>query len=383
MKKALGLYIHIPFCKTKCDYCSFYSLPLYDMNRTGIINKYISALLKEIDLRENELKNFEIDTVYFGGGTPSLLQPADLEKIFNHLHKKSNLGSNCTEITLECNPGNYSRELMMDLRSLGVNRIVLGVQTLNKNFHRLIGRSGPLCGRNILKNFKDIPGITHCVDIIFGIPGQTLDMLYADLDIIAEFKFEHISAYTLSIEKGTPLFSRKNKLPVIDGRYRKIFESAMDFFSDKGYNHYEVSNYAFQGYESKHNMKYWKFLPYAGFGPGAHSFYDNERYFNMSSVEEYIANNGDVRQKDSRTAASAAVEFVLSGMRLSEGISLIEMEKNTGIKIPDEMMRMIHQMTNENLLITEKINDETRIKFTREGFFKMDSLIFELTEIFL
>jgi oxygen-independent coproporphyrinogen III oxidase len=385
----LGLYIHIPFCRKKCDYCSFYSVPLQNYKSCDInysdkdIDSYISILLKELRGRKDELKNYDIDTIYFGGGTPSLLSPSQLGTVINEIRKFYKFNSSRVEFTVECNPDDFSIQKINEYKGLGVNRFVLGVQTTNARLHSAIGRSARLCNPKMLSEFAGINEIEHCIDIILGIPGQTENDLESELKQIISYGFEHISAYTLSIEKGTPLAARHANSLDHNDLQRTMLELAIDILTQAGYDHYEVSNYCLPSHQSKHNMKYWEFLPYAGFGPGAHSFYSGERYYNTNSVNDYIRTDGDIRQQDIRTKNSEIVEYILSGMRLSAGISKKDFEDKLKITFPERFVAVCNEMKKSGLLRITENGDDMEICFTRNGFFQMDGLIYEMTEMFL
>jgi oxygen-independent coproporphyrinogen III oxidase len=385
----LGLYIHIPFCRKKCDYCSFYSIPLKNYKSADInyadqeMDKYISILVKELRSRSKELENFEVDTIYFGGGTPSLLSPSQLGIISKEIYRSYKVSGNAIEFTVECNPDDFSVEKINEFKRSGVNRIVLGVQTTDAGLHTVIGRTACLCNPDILSDFAGIQDIEHCIDMILGIPGQTKHELGRELKQILSYGFEHISAYTLSIEKNTPLAKRYPQAQHYNDMQRTMLELAIDRFTNAGYDHYEVSNYALPLHQSKHNMKYWKFLPYAGFGPGAHSFYNGERYYNKNSADEYMRTDGNIRQKDIRTKNSEIVEYILSGMRLTAGISTKDFEDKLKIKFPERLMEICHDLKKNGLLQISESGDDMVIYFTRNGFFQMDGLIYKMTEMFL
>ncbi len=380
----LGIYIHIPFCRKKCDYCAFYSIPVLRNTDTDneLISLYIKSLVSEIQKRKAELAEYTVDTIYIGGGTPSLPDTSQIDRIISEIQKSFKISNTAPEISLELNPDDFSIQKINSYKASGVNRIVLGIQTLNKDLHKILGRSSAPVSTELLEEFIAIPDIVHCLDLIIGIPGQTRDDLLRDLNIVASCRPEHISAYTLSIEAGTPISKRIKPGSLHDVQADMLIDT-IDFFQNEGYNHYEVSNYALPSYESKHNLKYWKFLPYAGFGAGAHSFYNSARYYNQNSVEEYIKNNGNVRHEDIRTKESELVEYILSGMRMTSGISINDLQGKLGIVVPPGLMRKFNEMQNKHLLLIEKKTEDTQIKFSREGFLKMDTLIYEMTEAYL
>ncbi len=381
----IGVYIHIPFCRRKCDYCSFYSIPLGGGNsyhNDELIDRYISRLLREIETRSREFEADSVDTIYFGGGTPSLIRPDYINTLIKKIHGCFTADAHNVEITIECNPEDFSAGRIAEYKSFGINRAVLGIQTLNSRMHALSGRSSRLCGEELLSEFKKINDIVHCVDLMTAFPGQTIEELAADLDAISRYGFEHISAYMLSLEKGTRLAERIQ--PVSDGgaAQRLLFEYVIDFLTARGYRHYEVSNFSIPSFESRHNMKYWTFMPYIGFGAGAHSFYGGGRYYNPPSVADYISMDNPL-VKDERPPEALIVEFLMTGMRLTDGISINDLERKTGLALPARTMDRFKGIRDRGFLLIEDAGDDTRIRFTRDGFFMMDGLIYEMTEMLI
>lgn len=378
-----GLYLHVPFCRDKCDYCNFYSVPinrLYDSY--DIVSDYTERVILEIG---NRLKNFKgdtLDTIYFGGGSPSLLRVEEVAAILKAISNEIDF-DNKIEITVEMNPEDSHSEKINGYAEAGVNRIVLGVQTLNQKVHSHIGRSSGLCNAAVLDEFFETEGINHCIDIISGVPDQDEIDLMGDLDHIIEYRPAHISAYMLSIEKETPLYQRMEYTPKVEETQRMIFEKTISRLKEEGYNHYEISNYALPGKQSLHNMKYWKFLPYIGVGPGAHSFIDDVRYINTQDVEEYLKSRSENLIEDRRKKSSLIVEYFLTGLRLLEGISIFDLEKRLDTVIPDTVHTSIKKLTRSGLL---KVYDEgtgLRVKLSEEGLFFADSVIYQVVESIL
>ena len=378
-----GLYLHIPFCREKCDYCNFYSVPvnrLYDSY--DIVSDFIERVLREI---RNRLKNFKgdsLDTIYFGGGSPSLLRIEEIDSLIKAIANEMEFEKNI-EITIEMNPEDSHSEKLNGYSEAGINRIVLGVQTLNQKVHSCIGRSSSLCNTAVLDEFFEISDINHCIDIISGTPDQNEADLMGDLDQIVEYKPTHISAYILSIEKETPLYQRMEYSPKIEETQRMIFEKTISRLKEKGYDHYEISNYALPGKKSQHNMKYWKFLPYIGIGPGAHSFIDDVRYINTRDVEEYLKSRSENLIEDRRKKSSLIVEYFLTGLRLLEGISTYDLEKRLDAKIPDTVHTSIKKLYRSGLLSIEDEEVGVRLALTREGLFFADSVIYQIVESIL
>ncbi|MCU0821722.1 MAG: radical SAM family heme chaperone HemW [Spirochaetes bacterium] len=381
----LGVYLHIPFCRKKCDYCNFYSITVKDAgsyHNNELIDIYVKKLLREIESRSAEFMDYTVDTIYIGGGTPSLIRPDHIKTLIEKIKSCFLISKDNIETTIECNPEDFSAHRIAGYKGFGVNRIVLGVQTLNRRMHALSGRSSRLCGEELLSQFKAIDDIVHCVDLITAFPGQTPEELTGDLDAICKYGFEHISAYILAVEKGTKLAERIQDVKDGGEAQRELFESVIDFLAERGYRHYEVSNFAIPTFESKHNMKYWRFQPYAGFGAAAHSFYAGARYYNPPSVSDYIGQNNPLI-KDVRPSSALIVEFLMTGMRLLDGVSLNDLEEKTGQKLPDEMRAKILSIRDRGYLIVDESGNDIKIRFTRDGLFMMDGLIYEMTEMLI
>jgi len=319
-----GIYIHIPFCKVKCNYCDFYSITEREHQR----EQFSKMLCREIDLysKQNEF-DFQLDTIFFGGGTPSLLTPNQLEQILSTLHKCYDL-SNVTEITMEANPGEAPLEKLVQFRKLGINRLSMGFQSLQPkllNFlTRIHSREQSL---ETYKNARKAGFENINVDIIFSIPDQTINMLEEDLETIVQLKPNHISAYSLTVEAGTEL----NKLVKHNQVVMPKDESdlAMLFFvremlTKNGYNPYEISNFSLQNQECKHNLHYWNSDPYLAFGPSAHGYSFQNRWWNVRSLDEYLRrlenNESPIVSKEFNDATLKFNELLLNGLRLTRGI---------------------------------------------------------------
>jgi len=374
-----GVYIHVPFCRRKCDYCNFYSVPLGHIPGDAVIPaNYIRRLTDEIRRRLPAAGFSSADTVYFGGGTPSLLTAGQVKELLDGVRQNVALAP-AAEITLEMNPGGVSADALDSFRDAGVTRVVLGVQTLSERLHRLIGRSAAPCTARELDIFFSVPGIARCADIITGIPAQTVEELARDIDLVAGYRPGHISAYILSIEKNTPLSLRLARDKAAEADQARLFELTMERMRVRGYGQYEISNYALPGCESRHNMKYWRFEPYIGLGPGAHSFVGGERYVNAMTVEEYLAADRAVLVHDARTPDSAAVEYLMTGLRLLKGMSLDEMEERLTYRLPPAVKDGIGKAEADGLV--EVDNDAGRtIRLTARGIMIADRVIYGIVE---
>ena len=377
----LGIYIHVPFCRKKCDYCSFYSVLLDPATVKGqaLLDTYMGGIGSEIRKRLPRCEEAVIDTIYFGGGTPSMLSYGHIRDIIALLNSIKQLSENC-EVTVECNPEDVSREKLSSFYSAGVTRMVLGVQTLDAGLHRTLGRSGTLCSTQVLDDYFCVPCLTHCVDVITGIPGQTREALQNDLAIVSSYRPEHISAYLLSVDRGTPLGARMGNSPPGDDMQRDLYQETIRFLTGRGYRHYEISNFAFPGYESRHNVKYWRFRPYLGLGPGAHSFYGNKRWINSFSVDAYLADNAAGPVEDVRCWSDAMVEYILTGLRMRDGISLRDMTAALKMPVPDSVLEKIGFMERNGMVrIRERAGDRL-VSLSDYGIVMADRVIYEIVE---
>lgn len=375
----LGMYIHIPFCnKEKCDYCDFYSIPVHTDTRhwQKMINNYIVSLLSEILYHSEECSDYVIDTIYIGGGTPSLLESHHYEHILSTIKNYYAIAPE-TEITLECNPENYSFKYIQELLSIGINRFVLGVQTLDKTAHEYIGRKSKPASREIIEEFCSIPDIIPCIDIIVGIPKQTVTSFIDALSTIIQFKPKHISAYILTFEKNTHLSSRVAHWEKFSNFQRTMFEKTITILTSSGYHHYEISNFALPQFESRHNCKYWNFEEYIGFGAGAHSFYKNRRYYN-GSLNDYLNNPSESRSEDIRTIKDVAIEFLMNKLRLTDGFFMDEFYLKTGYEPSTRFTNAIEQLIVKGFLQSDIIDGREKLKCTHEGMFMLDSVLFDL-----
>jgi oxygen-independent coproporphyrinogen-3 oxidase len=317
--KSIGLYVHIPFCKRKCNYCDFCSFSELSEDKR---RKYIDALIYEI-LSYSD-KKLSLDTVFFGGGTPSILRIEELSKIVEAI-KKSFQFTEDTEFTLEANPGTLTEKKLMAYRKFGVNRISLGLQSVHENEQKILGRihnydefekSFFLCRKAGFDNIN--------VDLMYAIPSQSVESFSESINRVLSLSPEHISAYSLILEENTPLYENQAQLkfPSEDEEIL-MYELLCKSLADSGYLHYEISNYAKCGYQSRHNMKYWHSDDYIGVGVSAHSYFLGKRFYNTESIDSYINGAGIISERD-ENQNEAAYEYVMLALRTSEGFSLID-----------------------------------------------------------
>lgn len=322
-----GLYIHIPFCESKCIYCDFYSMA----NNNHLIDKYINALLVEAVLRKNELNSETLTTVYLGGGTPSLLSITQLSKIVNGLKKVFDF-SEVEEFTIEVNPDDVTAYYIQQAKSLGINRVSMGVQSFSDEDLRFINR------RHTAKQATDAihiikkAGIDNIsIDLIYGIPGQNIEIWKNNVDTAISLSVQHISAYTLMYEEGTRLSVMRSlgKITEVDDDVvAAMYDYLVAQLKSNGYTHYEISNFALPGFHSRHNSSYWNLTPYLGLGVAAHSFDGTVRRFNPSNLKKYLDALGEGNlcvEVEKITKAEKYDEYVMLRLRTADGIDADEL----------------------------------------------------------
>ena len=369
--KPIGLYVHIPFCVRKCNYCDFCSFPVDSIPEKA---EYLAALCREIEsYRDREI---HIDSIFFGGGTPSLLTPEEMEGVVLSI-KKSFVLSSDIEFTVEANPKTLDEKKLLALVRLGVNRLSIGLQSIHENEQKILGR---------IHNYDDFAemytlarrcGIENVnVDLMYGIPEQTMDSFAKTLSSVAELSPEHISLYGLILEEGTPFYERQDglSLPSEDAEC-DMYYYAGEFLHKKGYSHYEISNYAKAGRECRHNLKYWRDEEYIGVGPSAYSYFEGKRFGNTRDLREYI--DGNCAKYDSEEIidkVDEAYEFVMLGLRLAEGFSLDEYKRKFGIDFEAGREEILEKFAKEGYLTKE----DGRLSLTERGFYVSNTIINEL-----
>ena len=322
MNKKLGIYIHIPFCASKCSYCDFYSLAGCDK----LMPKYHNALLQHIREASPQLRQYYTDSVYFGGGTPSYYGARRICDIFNAV-KRSGLVYKTAEVTVEVNPDSITRHDLVVLRSEGVNRISIGAQSANDDLLKLIGRRHNWKQvEKAVKNARDAGFENVSIDLMYGLPSQTKSDWADTIGKALDLKPEHLSCYGLKIEDGTPICTyRGSEILPDDDAQADMYLYMAETLERYGYRQYEISNFAKQGYASRHNLKYWFLRDYMGFGPGAASCIGNLRYSYVKDLRRYISGvqSGDtiLEEYEKIGALERAAEYLMLGMRTVRGIS--------------------------------------------------------------
>lgn len=322
-----GIYIHIPYCKQACHYCDFH-FSTYLKTKPDLVD----AICQEIKLQTSYLSGKPIKTIYFGGGTPSLLSSYELEKILNAIEKNFSVSTN-VEITLEANPDDLSKENLTIFKSKGINRLSIGIQSFNDDFLQLFNRAHTSqMAIDCVANARNIGFDNISVDLIFGVPNQTLQQFQIDLDKIIALDTQHISIYGLTIEENTTFgkWEKAKKIQPIDEEIAAgQFELIMDVLTTNGFNQYEISNFSKNGFESRHNSNYWNSELYLGLGPGAHSFNGDSRQFNIRNNTKYIKsiNIGNLpSDSELLTDSQKLNEYILTKIRTSEGVNFNEIK---------------------------------------------------------
>ncbi len=365
MTKA-GIYLHIPFCRSRCSYCDFATDVYRD---SGAVERYVGAICREIEtaeLSENVIQN-SVDTIYFGGGTPSLLNGGQVEKILAAVSDRFAVMQDA-EITMEMNPATVSLETLRDYRSLGVNRASFGVQTFDDRALRLLARGhNAEDARNTFKLLREAGFNNVSFDLIAGLPGQSLENWQRNLDEALKMEPEHLSLYLLEIHEATPLAeqirSKRQPLPDED-LAAEMYEVLLEGVAAAGYEQYEISNFSKPGFGSRHNTKYWRLDPVFSFGVSAHSFDGIERYANERDTARYVSliENGDSVEV-MREKIETASEFIFLGLRLNRGIDLGEFRERFDVDLTQRYGSEIDQLVADGL-IEQSANT---IKLTKKG----------------
>ena len=370
MTEALGLYIHVPFCKRKCNYCDFFSVCDF-----GYAERYVQVLVREIKSYKREPR-LELSSVFFGGGTPTLLSGKQIEAIMLSVRESFNVSPNA-EITTEANPGTVDREKLSHLYSLGFNRISFGLQSIHENELKILGRIHTFDEFLTSYNMARSVGFSNInVDLMYGIPCQTAESLRQTLERVIALSPEHISAYGLIIEPGTPFFERKDELHLpSEDEERAMYDECVMTLDGAGYSHYEISNYAKPGFECRHNLVYWRNGEYIGVGADATSYFQRIRFSNTRSFSEYFSNECEkYRRSEPSNDADVRYEYAMMRLRLKEGMSLSEYKKLFGLDFLSGKEELINKLL-ENGYISLRNGS---ISLTDSGMYVSNSILVEL-----
>jgi len=377
-----GLYLHIPYCERKCLYCDFYSV-----ESTSSLADFLRCLSLEIEQHAQFGKQAQpFETVYFGGGTPSLLPARSLEEILDKLQRTFPIPPTA-EITLEANPGTVDLAKLKEFRRAGINRLSIGIQSFRDDELRFLGRIHS--GREAMEcvSLARGAGIDNIsLDLIFALPNQTLKAWKENLETAVSLEPQHISAYSLIVEEGTPLYrmvGRGEVTPAPEELESEMYLLTMEYLASQGFEHYEVSNYAKPGYRSRHNSLYWNHEPYLGFGPSAHSFWSGEplseptRWWNVASVGKYCKSISQgqrpVEGEEHLSSVHLLTEEIFLGLRTG-GINVRKLQRDYGANLVEQHGQKLERFLRERLVTVE---GET-IRLTSRGFLYCDEIALEL-----
>ncbi len=374
--KRLGLYIHIPFCRSKCFYCDFCSLPRSTDER---IEAYVRALLRDLAQKSADCRAYTVDTVYLGGGTPTLLPAEALGRILDMIASRYSLSAD-TEITAECNPATADADAFSLMRRAGFNRLSVGVQSVHECELRALGR---------IHSFRDVcdtwenavrAGFSNLsADVMFGIPEQTEDSYLATLERVCALSPKHLSAYGLTVEEGTPFGEREREGRLVlpdEEETRRMYFSGAEYLASVGFEQYEISNFAKTGYESRHNLKYWNSEEYLGFGPAAHSDFFGARTGNSEDIDAYIEGRDifEVCERPSQTERMN--EYVMLRLRLRDGISAAAFGERFGEDLEETFGNALGRYVSDGFVR----RTEDGYAFTPQGWYVSNAILSEILD---
>lgn len=364
--KNIGLYIHIPFCERKCFYCDFTSIP----TNNSLVEKYFDYLLKELSMASLKVKDYVVDTIFIGGGTPSILDGIKIEVLFENIRKKYALSNN-PEVTIEVNPGTLDTDKTESYKRAGINRISIGIQSMNNNSLLSIGRiHNKQQVIETIKICKDLGFHNISGDLIFGLPNERIEDFKSTLQEIIKLNLSHISMYGLILEKGTKMYSwyKKGLLHLPDeSEEREMYHLGIDYLEEHGYLQYEISNFAKKGFKSKHNIGYWELKPYIGIGLASHSNIDSIRYWNEKNFKEYFrkldVNLLPIEGSELIDKTLKESEYLILGIRMNKGISKIDYKDKFGVELMCKHKEAITKHI-DNGLLSDTLDN---IQLTRRG----------------
>ncbi len=360
-----GIYIHIPFCKTKCPYCDFYSFKGDEKQKDSYLNAVLFTLEGYAD------KNMKVDTLYFGGGTPSVFGGERIGRIIHYIRENFDLQKNA-EITVECNPSSTDEDFVRAVKKAGVNRVSMGMQSAVDRERKALGRPSD---REDIKRavalFKN-EGIDNIsLDLMLGVPYQSEESLDESIDFILSLGVKHISAYMLKIEKGTPFEKEEKNLSLPDeDTVADMYLHTSERLQKEGFIHYEISNFALEGFHSRHNTKYWQCEEYIGIGPSAHSYYNGKRFYYSRSFDDFLSKKEPVFDGD----GGSEEEYIMLALRLKEGLDGKNFKERYGKDIDKALFLKAKKYEKKGLL---KIEGD-RISLTKEGFLLSNGIIADL-----
>ncbi|MEA4936185.1 Oxygen-independent coproporphyrinogen-III oxidase-like protein YqeR [bioreactor metagenome] len=370
-----GIYLHIPFCKQRCTYCDFYKEIAPEH-----VDELVNTLITELRLRKDYLKGQSISTIYFGGGTPSILNYSQFKKIFDEIFILFNVVKH-PEITMEANPDDLTEKYLQSLSPLPFNRISIGIQSFDDEYLIKINRRHTSQQAiEAVKNARNAGFDNISIDLIYALPGQTLDNWRKQLEKAFALNVEHISAYGLTYEKGTELWRQRNKglLAVVEDEVTiQMYNYMLLKMNENNYDTYEISNFSKSGYRSQHNSAYWKFIPYLGIGPSAHSFDGNSRQWNIASVKKYMERiaSGDIYyEKEILSTQDSYNDYIMVALRTAEGIYLNNVKDKFGnVYLTDCLKNAAVYIKSKDLIM-----EDERLYLSQKGIHISNLIIMEL-----
>lgn len=376
-----GLYIHIPFCISKCSYCNFFSTTRHDLKKP-LLNAICNEMLTAPG------KNLSFDTIYIGGGTPSVLDPDEINMLIEKAKSSLNISSTC-EITMEVNPGTADLEKLKKYKAAGVNRLIIGAQSFQKNNLKFLGRIHSEKEATLSIEHARLAGFVNIgIDFIYGIPGQTKTSWADDLKKAVKFQPKHISCYMLTYEPGTPIYIKKKQnihRPMPESLISELFNTTIDYLGSNNYSYYEISNFALKkpkekiDNRSKHNLKYWSFAPYKGIGPSAHSYIEPVRYRNVSDIKTYIKKIGSGKpafeEKEVLSKEQQIIEAVYISLRIDKGLNIKWFNNKFGENFTNKFKEKISFLEKKGFIISNSNN----CRLTKKGLLFHNSIATMLT----
>ena len=373
-----GIYFHIPFCIKKCSYCDFYS-----KNELSIVDWLVKAEIQELKLRSNYLDNEIVDSIYFGGGTPSLLNIKNIQELINCVRSEYLVSDKC-EITFEANPDDLTPEYLTSIKKLPFNRISIGIQSFDdEDLKRINRRHTGEEAITAVRNAQSAGFNNLSIDLIYGLPFQTLEAWENQLDIALSLNVQHISSYGLTYEEGTALWKQREKGKVTnvdDEVMNAMYLLLLERVKQKGFEAYEVSNFALVGRRSRHNTSYWKQEPYLGIGPSAHSYDLVSRQWNVSSIKDYIKAFeiiGDFFEREELTLFDRYNDFVMVSLRTSDGLDKATMKNEFGLELAEYCLRNV-----QSFIQNGKVSDSNgKLRLTPDGIMISNIILIELMKV--
>ena len=368
-----GIYVHVPFCKSRCIYCGFFSTTSLSQR-----DAYVDCVCRELQERRDYLKGEEIETVYFGGGTPSQLEVGQISKILQTIYNIYNVRAK-SEITLEGNPDDLTPDFLRQIHSLGINRLSMGVQSFDDaRLHFIHRRHSAEQAERAVRDAADAGFDNISIDLMFGFPGQTLAEWRDDVDKALRLPVQHLSAYSLMYDDGTILADmlERGEIEEIDDELSlEMYRYLVGKVKQTGFEHYEISNFALPGFRSRHNSSYWHGVPYLGVGAGAHSYDGVSRQYNVESLNGYLS--GAKPEKEKLSDDERYNEFVFTGLRTCDGLCLDELEASFGERYRDYCLQNARKHLDAGRLAL-LCEDTTRLVLTSAGIYTSNDIMSDL-----